>query len=108
MKGLIPSPSSPLLPPSLIKDVILTEEVLEGDQTLLPSLPFLLLLSHYEEDLTWLTSQPHPAIIYEKKAPRTPTGWHYYYYYYYYYHYYFYCCCLNISPPHHQYQYSKW
>lgn len=56
------------------QEVILSQARLEALPGLLPSLPLVLLVSHYEEDLDWLSHQPHPAIVYEKKSPRDLSG----------------------------------
>lgn len=54
--------------------VVLPASLLQSEPSLLPSLPTVLLLSHYHEDLSWLTRQPYPAIIYEKKPPLSMQG----------------------------------
>lgn len=59
---------------SFFKAVILSQAGLEADPMLLASLPVVLVVSHYEEDITWLAHQPHPAIVYEKKSPRNMNG----------------------------------
>lgn len=56
-------------------NVVLNESVIDASAgLLLPSLPITLVLSHYEEDIEWISSQPYPVIIYEKKPPMSLQG----------------------------------
>lgn len=48
---------------------ILSPSILQADPRLLPSLPVVLLLSHYSEEVDWILQQPYPVIIYEKRPP---------------------------------------
>lgn len=49
-----------------------------GTRSLLPTLPVALVLCRYDEDVSWLSAQPFPAVVYEKavRAAPDPTTHH--------------------------------
>jgi hypothetical protein len=66
---LVSIPPSAKAESASLAQVIITAEDLDRDPLLLERTPFLLMLCRYREDVSWLKSQPYPAIVYEKDYP---------------------------------------
>ena len=57
-------------PDAALAGWVLTAAALAARPGLLPSLPFVLVLAHWDEDVSWLARQPYPVLLYEKRPGR--------------------------------------
>ena len=57
-------------PDAALAGWVLTAAALAARPGLLPSLPLVLVLAHWDEDVSWLARQPYPVLLYEKRPGR--------------------------------------